>query len=136
MDVRALFGLSVPMSFIAFGIVTKLYIWPQLGVVRPEDALTALVVHTFRFAGLSFLVPGVVSDSLPFAFAASADLLCVGRSRSASRNLPGPDSASHWSRVTGRGIFHSDGCCTTIINCTRTNILAAPAVEALDRHGR
>lgn len=27
MDVRALFGLSVLMSFIAFGIVTRLYIW-------------------------------------------------------------------------------------------------------------
>jgi hypothetical protein len=73
MDVRALFGLSVLMSFFAFGIVTKLYIWPQLSVMRPEDALSALVVvHTFRFVGLSFLVPGVVSASLPCAFAASA----------------------------------------------------------------
>src|SRR5262249_15572093 len=73
MDVRTLFGLSVIMSFIAFGIVTKLYIWPPLSVMRPEDALTALVVaHTFRFVGLSFLVPGVVSPSLPSAFASSA----------------------------------------------------------------
>lgn len=38
-----------------------------------DDALIALVVpHTFRFIGLSFLVPGVVSPSLPSAFAVPA----------------------------------------------------------------
>ena len=38
-----------------------------------KDALTALVVpHTFRFVGLSFLVPGVVSPSLPPQFAIPA----------------------------------------------------------------
>jgi hypothetical protein len=31
-----------------------------------------VVLHTFRFMGLSFLVPGVVSPSLPLAFAAPA----------------------------------------------------------------
>jgi hypothetical protein len=73
MTVGALFGLSVLMSFLAFGIVTKLYIWPRLQVMRREDALLPLVVpHTFRFVGLSFLVPGVVSPALPSAFAAPA----------------------------------------------------------------
>ena len=38
-----------------------------------DDALLPLVVpHTFRFIGLSFLVPGVVSPALPSAFAAPA----------------------------------------------------------------
>ena len=73
MNSDALFGLSILMSFIAFGIVTKQYIWPRLRVMRREDALIALVVpHTFRFIGLSFLIPGVVSPSLPSAFAAPA----------------------------------------------------------------
>ena len=73
MNIAALFGLSVLMSFVAYGIVTKLYIWPRLRVMPREDALTALVVpHTFRFVGLSFLVPGVVSPSLPSEFAAPA----------------------------------------------------------------
>jgi len=73
MDIRRLFGISVLMSFIAFGIVTKLYIWPPLRVMRPEDALIPLVVvHTFRFIGLSFLVPGVVAPSLQPAFAKPA----------------------------------------------------------------
>jgi hypothetical protein len=73
MNIAALFGLSVLMSFLAFGIVTKLYIWPRLRGMSREDSLTALVVpHTFRFIGLSFLVPGVVSPSLSRDFAAPA----------------------------------------------------------------
>jgi hypothetical protein len=72
-SIAALFGLSVLMSFLAFGIVTKLYIWPRLRGMPREDSLTALVVpHTFRFIGLSFLVPGVVSPSLSSDFAAPA----------------------------------------------------------------
>src|SRR5215471_13678030 len=73
MTPEALFGISVLLSFIAFGMVTALYIWPRLKSMRREDALTALAVpHTFRFVGLSLLVPGVVSPSLPPAFAAPA----------------------------------------------------------------
>ena len=73
MSIAALFGLSILMSFLAFGIVTKLYIWPWLRGMPREDSLTALVVpHTFRFIGLSFLVPGVVSPSLSSDFAAPA----------------------------------------------------------------
>jgi hypothetical protein len=73
MDIQALFGLSVLMSFVAFGLVTKLLIWPWLRLLERDDALVRLVLpHTFRFVGLSFLVPGVVSVSLPSAFAAPA----------------------------------------------------------------
>jgi hypothetical protein len=70
MTSQAIFGLSVLMSFLAFGIVTTLYIWPRLRVMPRQASLMALVVpHTFRFVGLSFLVPGVVSATLPSAFA-------------------------------------------------------------------
>ena len=81
MKVEALFGISVLMSFLAFGIVTKLYVLPRLRLMRREEAILPLVVpHAFRFVGLSFLVPGVVSRSLPHAFAAPAaygDLLAA-----------------------------------------------------------
>ena len=73
MGIQALFGLSILMSFVAFGVVTKLYIWPRLRSLERDQALLPLVVpHTFRFIGLSFLVPGVVSPSLPSAYAAPA----------------------------------------------------------------
>jgi len=72
-DTQAIYGLSVLMSFVAFGLVTKLYIWPRLRTLERDAALIPLVVpHTFRFIGLSFLVPGVVSPSLPSAFAVPA----------------------------------------------------------------
>ena len=32
MNIQALFGLSVFMSFVAFGLVTQLYIWPRLRI--------------------------------------------------------------------------------------------------------
>src|SRR5437899_6205810 len=73
MDIQALFGLSILMSFVAFGLVTTLYVWPRLRLLERDQALGLLVVpHAFRFIGLSFLVPGVVSPSLPSAFAAPA----------------------------------------------------------------
>jgi len=71
--IQPLFGLSVLMSFVAFALVTKLYIWPRLETLERDEALVPLLLpHTFRFIGLSFLVPGVVSPSLPSAFAAPA----------------------------------------------------------------
>ena len=73
MPINALFGLSILMSFMAFGLVTRLYLWPWLQRTPRNEVLTALVVpHAFRFVGLSFLVPGVVAASLPSAFAAPA----------------------------------------------------------------
>jgi hypothetical protein len=73
MPTNAVFGLSILMSFVAFGIVTRLYIAPWLAGISREDALIALAVpHAFRFVGLSFLVPGVVSSSLSPAFAVPA----------------------------------------------------------------
>jgi hypothetical protein len=54
MNSLPLFGLSVLMSFVAFGIVTRTYIWPRLRMARREEALIALTVpHMFRFIGLS-----------------------------------------------------------------------------------
>jgi hypothetical protein len=73
MNSGALFGLSVLMNFVASGIVTKLYIRPWLRVRTREEALLPLMVpHMFRFVGLSFLVPGVVSASLSPDFARPA----------------------------------------------------------------
>jgi hypothetical protein len=76
-----LFGLGVLMSFVAIGIVTKIYIWPRLQMAQRSEALIALAVpHTFRFIGLSFLIPGVVSPSLPSGFsfpAAYGDLFAA-----------------------------------------------------------
>src|SRR5215510_13612206 len=73
MSIDALFGLSILMSFLAFANVTRVYIWPRLRVMQRNDALMPLLIpHTFRFVGLSFLIPGVVSPSLSPGFAIPA----------------------------------------------------------------
>jgi len=73
MNPAALFGISVLFSFVAWGIVTRLYIWPALRSLSRADALRPiLLLHSFRFVGLAFLVPGVVSPRLPLAFARPA----------------------------------------------------------------
>jgi hypothetical protein len=60
---------------IAWGTVTALYIWPELREIAPTDAMRPLLVlHSFRYLGLAFLVPGVVSPELPAAFARPAAL--------------------------------------------------------------
>ena len=64
------FFLSIAFSFIAWGIVTARYIWPELRRRPRVEALRPLLIlHSFRFIGLAFLVPGVVSPDLPSAFA-------------------------------------------------------------------
>ena len=73
MNGRAIFGISVLMSFLAFGLLTSLYLEPALSRAAVTDALTALVViHTYRFIGLAFLVPGVVGADLSPALARPA----------------------------------------------------------------
>ena len=74
MNTFALFGVSILGSFVSSVIAAWLFAWPRLRNTEPNRALTALVApHMFlRFIGLSFLVPGVVSPSLPAGFAIPA----------------------------------------------------------------
>ena len=137
MYVQLLFGISVAFGFAAWAVVTALYIWPELQARSRIEALRPLLaLHGFRFIGLSFLVPGVVSPDLPIAFArdaaygdivaailallaltvlrsrlencARAGLQHLGHSRSAECALCG-----QWSWVVGRStrrrLFHSHG---------------------------
>ena len=73
MPVPALFGLSIVFAFVAWSVVATRYVWPHLrGQPRSEALRPLLMLHSFRFVGLSFLVPGVVSPDLPEAYARPA----------------------------------------------------------------
>jgi len=73
MQSRIAFFVSIAFSFIAWGIVAARYIWPALRLRQRAEALQPLLIlHSFRFIGLAFLVSGVVSPDLPSAFARSA----------------------------------------------------------------
>jgi hypothetical protein len=65
-----LFGISVAFGLIVWGLVAQNYIWPALRErSSPENLKPILLLHAFRFLGLAFVVPGVVSSELPAAFA-------------------------------------------------------------------
>ena len=87
------FFVSIAFSFIAWGMVAARYIWPELRLRPRTEALRPLLMlHSFRFIGLAFLVPGVVSPGLPTAFANSAaygDIIAAVLALLALISLPG-----------------------------------------------
>src|SRR5258705_617761 len=65
-----LFGISVAFGLAVWGAVAWHYIWPALRErPSPENLKPILLLHGFRFLGLAFVVPGVVSPALPTTFA-------------------------------------------------------------------
>ena len=65
-----LFGISAAFGLAAWGAVAWHYIWPELRVrPSPQNLKPILLLHGFRFLGLAFVLPGVVSPDLPAAFA-------------------------------------------------------------------
>jgi hypothetical protein len=73
MSSQLYFFASIGLSLIAWGVVTSQYLWPRLRILPRADALRPLLIlHSFRFVGFAFLVPGVVSPDLPAGFARSA----------------------------------------------------------------
>ena len=69
MTPQAIFGINVLLAFVVWGLIAVQDVWPALrGRGRAEALRPILLLHSFRFIGLVFLVPGVVSPDLPLAF--------------------------------------------------------------------
>ena len=87
------FFVSIAFSFVAWGTLTARYIWPELRDRQRAEALRPLLIlHSFRFIGLAFMVPGVVSPDLPAAFshpAAYGDVIAAIFALVALYLLPG-----------------------------------------------
>ncbi len=70
MDTLAIFGLQFFLSVVVWGLIGKWLLAPWLENKSPHDALFWLTLpHAFRHVGMLFLVPGVVAQPLPGAFA-------------------------------------------------------------------
>lgn len=73
-----IFTLQLVLGYVAWLLCFRAYVWPRLRSMRRIDAHRAMAtLHSFRFFGLVFALPGVVGPRLPgsFAwFAAYADL--------------------------------------------------------------
>jgi hypothetical protein len=73
MEPRAVFGISVLLGLVVWGMIGARDIWPALRRRPRAEALRPLLLlHAFRFVGLAFLVPGVVAPDLPAGFARPA----------------------------------------------------------------
>ncbi len=73
MDTQAIFGLQFFLSLVVWGLIAKWLLAPWLEKMSQHQALLYLTLpHAFRYMGMVFLVPGVVAQPLPDAFAIPA----------------------------------------------------------------
>jgi hypothetical protein len=89
----ALFGINFLFIFVAWVVAVRRYVWPALRNRSTVDALRPiLTLHSFRFVGLAFLIPGIVSPKIPADFARHAalgDFITAVLALAASAALPG-----------------------------------------------
>jgi hypothetical protein len=68
-----IFSLQLVLGYAVWLLCFRKYIWPRLKSMDRVEAHRAIAtLHSFRFFGLVFLVPGVVGPDLPASFAAFA----------------------------------------------------------------
>lgn len=73
METTILFAVSVLTSLIVWNKIIKKYFWPHSKTLELKKAVQPILfLHSFRFAGLSFFVPGVVHAGLNPAWAIPA----------------------------------------------------------------
>jgi hypothetical protein len=70
MSVETIFRIHLVLGYVAWLMCFSVYIWPKLKSMDHIEAQRAIAtLHSFRFFGLVFIVPGVVSPDLPQSFA-------------------------------------------------------------------
>jgi hypothetical protein len=68
-----LFRIQLVFGYIAWLLCFWRYFWPRLKVMDRADAHRLIAtLHSFRFFGLVFILPGVVGPKLPGSFATFA----------------------------------------------------------------
>jgi len=73
MSTETLFRIHLALGYLAWLLCFGAYIWPWLKSMDRVSAQRAIAtLHSFRFFGLVFILPGVVSPNLPAGFAVFA----------------------------------------------------------------
>jgi hypothetical protein len=73
MTTETIFEIQLILGYVPWLLCFGAYVWPRLKLTNRIDAQRAIAtLHSFRFFGLVFLVPGVVGLNLPVEFAAFA----------------------------------------------------------------
>src|SRR5882762_270766 len=73
MSPEPLFQIHLVLGYVAWLLCFRAYVWPWLKSMDRVDAQRAIAtLHSFRFFGLVFILPGVVGPHLPASFATFA----------------------------------------------------------------
>ena len=72
MSPETLFRIQLVLGYVAWLLCFEAYIWPRFKAMDPAEVQRAIAtLHSFRFFGLVFILPGVVGN-LPAGFATFA----------------------------------------------------------------
>ena len=73
MPAPVIFLIDMPLGYLAAALCIGAYVWPRLGTMDRTQAHRAIAtLHSFRFFGLVFLLPGFVGPNLPQELATAA----------------------------------------------------------------
>jgi len=73
MSPETLFLVHLVFGYVAWLLCFGVYVWPRLRSMDRIEAQRAIAtLHSFRFFGLVFILPGVVGPNLPAGFAVFA----------------------------------------------------------------
>lgn len=73
MSPETIFQIHLILGYVAWLLCFRAYLLPKLKSMEPVEAHRAIAtLHSFRFFGLVFILPGVVGPNLPASFAAFA----------------------------------------------------------------
>jgi len=73
MSPAAVFQIHLVLGYVPWLLCFGAYVWPRLKAMDQVEAQRAIAtLHSFRFFGLVFLIPGVIGTNLPTDFATFA----------------------------------------------------------------
>ena len=73
MSPTIIFDIHLVLGYVPWLLCFGVYLWPKLKSMDPVEAQRAIAtLHSFRFFGLVFILPGVVGPGLPLGFATFA----------------------------------------------------------------
>jgi hypothetical protein len=73
MSPATVFRIHLILGYVPWLLCFGAYVWPRLKSMERVEAQRAIAtLHSFRFFGLVFLIPGVVGSNLPAGFATFA----------------------------------------------------------------
>jgi hypothetical protein len=73
MSTESIFQTHLVLGYVAWLLCFGVYVWPRLKSMDAIEAQRAIAtLHSFRFFGLVFMIPGIVGPNLPASFATFA----------------------------------------------------------------